>query len=86
MQDQASGEEADAEEPQSSIADLQAELLYVMDDLRDNNLAASRSSSNSIQEWKAFLETATDAEVFLSLRRGSVQFACMMRHKCIIGL
>ena len=55
--------EAEAVEATSDIADLQAELLHIMDDLRDNNLAASRSSLNNIHGWKAFLEKATDAEV-----------------------
>ena len=65
MQVAADEGEAEVAETMSDVADLQAELLYVMDELRDNNLAASRSSSNNIQEWKAFLEGAVDAEVVL---------------------
>lgn len=51
------------QESSSDIADVQAELLYIVNELRDNNLPCCRGGTESVLQWKTFLEGATNAEV-----------------------
>ena len=54
---------ASAEESSSSLADIQAQLLSIVDDLRDINLPCPRGSAESVEEWKSYLQQAETAEV-----------------------